>query len=225
MRATKSAKVRLVSLVTPQVTLFAGQVATPWPGKAQSAIGKSECAERQYLTKTGFAEDFQADLVAHGGPEKALHHYASDHYALWREDLGDNARFVPGGFGENISTLGLTEADVCIGDVFALGTARVQVSQGRQPCWKLAAHTGEDRMAYLVRKTLRTGWYYRVLEEGEVSPGDAMILMDRAPDAYTVKDVTRAYFDRRLDREEARSLAAIATLYLGWRRVFADRAG
>ncbi len=214
-----------MSIVSHQVALFAGQVATPWPGKAPSAIGKSERAGRQYLTKTGFAEDFQADLEAHGGREKALHHYPADHYAAWRAELGDNARFVPGGFGENISTLGLTEADVCIGDVFALGTARVQVSQGRQPCWKLAAHTGEDRMAYLVRKTLRTGWYYRVVENGYVSAADTISLVDRAVDARSVKEVTGAFFNPRLDPDQAAMFADIEALFQGWREAFVARAG
>ncbi len=206
------------------LSLFAGDVASPWPGKAPSAIDKSKCAGRVYLTKTGLASDQQADLIAHGGHEKALHHYPEDHYSVWSTELGTNTRFQSGGFGENISTQGIIEDDVCIGDVFSIGTARVQISQGRQPCWKLSAHTGEDRMAYLVRKTLRTGWYYRVLEEGEIATGDEMSLLDRPPNAYTVKEVARAFFDPRLDPETARTFAAIETLFTGWRDSFAERA-
>ena len=209
--------------ISASFTLFAGQVSTPWPNKAPSAIAKSKCVGRTRLTKTGLVNDAQADLNAHGGMEKALHHYPADHYFAWRAELGENTRFRPGGFGENISTRGLTEEDVCIGDIFSLGTARVQISQGRQPCWKLSAHTGEDRMAYLVRRTLRTGWYYRVLEEGHLTPGENITLIDRDPRARTVKEVTRAFFHPRLDPGTARELAEIETLFPGWRKSFAER--
>lgn len=210
--------------VTAPISLFVGQVATPWPGKAPSAIHKVKYTGKIRLTKTGLAKDSQADLEAHGGTEKALHHYPSDHYAAWAAELGDNIRFQAGGFGENVSTQGLTEEDVCIGDVFSIGAARVQISQGRQPCWKLSAHTGEDRMAYLVRKSLRTGWYYRVLEEGDVASGDALTLVDRAPKGHTVKEVTEAFFNPRLDPNTARQFAKIDTLFSGWRDSFAERA-
>lgn len=211
--------------VTASLSLFAGQVSTPWADKAPSAIGKSPCADRVRLTKTGLVVDAQADLEAHGGFEKALHHYPADHYTAWSADLGKNKRFRPGGFGENISTHGITEEDVCIGDVFSIGSARVQINQGRQPCWKLAAHTGEDRMAYLVRKTLRTGWYYRVLEEGDVATGDSIALLERDPTGHTVKEVTQAFFNPRLDPDTARKFAAIETLFPGWRDSFVERAG
>ncbi len=211
--------------VSASISVFAGQVATHWPDKAPSAIGKTEFKGKVRLTKTGLANDAQADLEAHGGFEKALHHYPADHYPTWTDELGHNTRFQAGGFGENVSTHGLTEDDVCIGDVFSIGTARIQISQGRQPCWKLSAHTGEDRMAYLVRKTLRTGWYYRVLEEGEVATGDKITLIDRASDAHSVKTVTEAYFNPRLDPDTARELAEIETLFSGWRDSFLDRAG
>ena len=92
------------------------------------------------LTKTGFKTDQQADLKVHGGLEKAVHHYAADHYSAWRQEVDDEPDiFKPGGFGENISTIGMTENTLCIGDVFRMGTALVQISQGRQPCWKLNA--------------------------------------------------------------------------------------
>lgn len=208
-----------------EISLFAGKAVARWPGKAPSAIGKSKCSAPSRLTRTGLAADEQADLKAHGGFEKALYHYPADHYSAWKAELGENARFQPGGFGENISTLGMSEADVCIGDIFSLGTARIQISQGRQPCWKLTAHTGEDRLAYLVRKTLRTGWYYRVLEEGDVTPGDALHLIERLPNAFSVRDVTAAFFNPRLDPAKARALSEIAELFVDWRKTFASRAG
>ena len=158
--------------------LFVGRSRERWADRPPSAIHKSEASTSVYLTSTGFEWDEQADLTVHGGPEKALHHYPADHYSTWTFELGENPRFVADGFGENISTTGLLEADMCIGDVFQLGTARVQISQGRQPCWKLSAHTENARMAHEVQKTARTGWYYRVMEPGLVTPGDMLVRTD-----------------------------------------------
>ena len=130
--------------------LFVGRAERRWPGRPASAIGKRPVAADEaplILETEGFLLDEQADPRVHGGPDKAVHHYAAGHYAAWRAEFPRlAARLVPGGFGENLST-GAGGADgepwdetsVCIGDVFELGTALVQVTQGRQPCWKLNA--------------------------------------------------------------------------------------
>ncbi len=204
--------------------LFVGTVEERWPGKPPSAIGKRRTTERLEIGRTGFPRDAQADLEAHGGLEKAIHHYPADHYAAWRAELSRDD-LTPGGFGENLSTTGLTEETRCIGDVLSLGSATVQVSQGRQPCWKLAAHTGEERMAYLFQKTGRTGWYYRVLEPGHVEPGDRIALVERRSPGWTVKRVTQARLSRRIDPAEAAVLAEMPELYAGWREAFARMAG
>ena len=119
--------------------------------------------ERAEVTRLGIAGDQQADRRIHGGPDKALHHYPSEHHAHWRSVLEADAatpfRFEPGAVGENISSEGVLESDLCIGDVLRIGGALAQVSLGRQPCWKLDAHTGRSDMAYRFRKTGRTGWY------------------------------------------------------------------
>ena len=109
--------------------------------------------------------------MKHGGPEKAVHHYPFDHYEAWRTELGDIGLLrQPGAFGENLSAVGLTEADVAVGDVFRLGSAIVEVSQGRQPCWKLNERFGQPTVAKSVQASGRTGWYYRVIETGLVAP-------------------------------------------------------
>lgn len=203
--------------------LFIGTVEERWPGRPPSAIGKRRTADRLDIGPTGFVRDAQADLAVHGGVEKAIHHYPGDHYAAWQAEL-DRADLSPGGFGENVSTLGLTEDTLCIGDVLSLGSATVQVSQGRQPCWKLAAHTGEDRMAYLFQKTGRTGWYYRVLDPGHVAPGDAIRLIERPRPGWTVRRVTGARLTRRIERSDAAILAGMPELYAGWREAFAAMA-
>jgi MOSC domain-containing protein YiiM len=203
--------------------LYTGAVEERWPGRPPSAIGKRATAERLEIGPTGLLRDAQADLEAHGGLEKAIHHYPGEHYAAWRAELGRDD-LAPGGFGENLSTTGVTEDDLCIGDVLSLGSAVVQVSQGRQPCWKLAAHTGEERMAYLFQKTGRTGWYYRVLEPGHVQAGDRLALAERPRPGWTVQRVTRARLTRRIAPAEAAMLADMPELYAGWRGAFARMA-
>lgn len=203
--------------------VFTGQVRDRWPGKPPSAIGKTLRTGAVAVGATGLVGDAQADLRVHGGIAKAIHVYPSVHYAEWRRDLGDNPVFEAGGFGENISVPEWTEADVCIGDTFRMGTATVVISQGRQPCWKLSAHAGEETLAYRMRKTLRTGWYLRVAEGGAVAAGDQMSLLHRPHPEWTVRRVAAALFDPDSPREEVAPLAALAALDPTWRGVFAER--
>jgi MOSC domain-containing protein YiiM len=204
--------------------LFVGKVADRWPGKPPSAIQKNPAIGAQDIGAHGFVQDAQADLKVHGGVDKAIHHYAFDHYAGWQAEglIPDGA--MPAAFGENISTTGLTEDTLCIGDILRLGSATVQISQGRQPCWKLGFHTGEDKMPYLFQKTGRTGWYYRVLAEGSVAVGDRISLVERPQPNWTVRIVTQARLTRRITPEDAAQLADMSELAAGWRQAFAKMA-
>lgn len=199
--------------------IYVGKAETRWLDKPKSAIGKQAVDRQLSLEIDGFVTDEQADLSVHGGMDKAVHHYPGEHYATWRGELERDDLF-PGGFGENISTQGMAEDTACIGDVFRLGTATVQISQGRQPCWKLNAHTREPRMAYLFQKTGRTGWYYRVLETGTVNTGDRIGLLERTNPDWTVARVTSARLTRRISEEDARCLASLTSLAEGWRKAF-----
>ncbi|MBT8153869.1 MOSC domain-containing protein [Epibacterium ulvae] len=200
--------------------LYIGSVQTPWPGRPTSAINKSETLARLTVSHTGFDRDRQADLSVHGGADKAIHHYAGDHYPAWQDELA-RPDLVPGSFGENISTKGLLETEVFIGDIFRLGEVLVQISQGRQPCWKLNAHTGQDRMAYNFQKTGRTGWYYRVLETGELQAGDEIHLVDRPCPNWSVATVTAARLTRKVTSQDAATLAQLDELSDDWRAAFA----
>ncbi len=145
-----------------------------------SAIGKLPVTHAVAVGAMGLAGDEQADRTVHGGIDKAVHHYPADHYDWWREHLGNPALLdAPGAFGENISTTGLDETNVFLGDRFRLGTALVEVSQARQPCWKLDHRFGTKGVMAQVVKTRRTGWYYRVLEAGQVRAGDSLELAER----------------------------------------------
>ena len=149
-------------------------------GDEPSAIGKLPIADAVAVGAMGLAGDEQADRSVHGGIDKAIHHYPADHYDRWRDYLGDAPLLdAPGAFGENISTAGLDEDSVFLGDRFRLGTALVEVTQARQPCWKLDHRFGAKGVMAQVVKTRRTGWYYRVLEPGEVRAGDDLELLER----------------------------------------------
>lgn len=202
-----------------QIILLAGQVA-PLPGTDKpSGIDKHPAPRPLMLTREGLESDEQADLRVHGGIEKALHHYPRDHYPTWRTDLGDlDVLNRPGAFGENLSTLGLTETNVAVGDIFRLGAALVQVSQGRQPCWKLSRRFDTADMARRVQDSGRTGWYFRVLHPGLVAPGDSLDLVDRLAPDWTLHRIWRAFYIDRLNRSELEGIAALEVLAEGWRR-------
>jgi len=206
------------------LSLFTGRVENRWPGKAPSAINKHLAEGPLDLAENGFVEDRQADLKVHGGPEKAVHHYASEHMDFWRQMFPDNGgQFVPGCFGENISTAGLHEDNLCLGDILSLGTARVQICQGRQPCWKLNEHTGITEMAAKFQKTARTGWYYRVLENGVVTAGDDVKLVDRSHPHWSLTRLIKARFDPNLAVDDALELSQVSALSASWRQVFGKK--
>jgi MOSC domain-containing protein YiiM len=205
--------------------LFVGEPEHRWEGKDPSAIRKSRADGQLEVTKTGIAGDKQADLAVHGGPEKALHIYPSEHYATWRKDFPEtDSTYVSGGFGENISSKGFTEEDLCIGDVFSVGSVRLQISQGRQPCWKLNLHTGNPGQAAAFQKTGKTGWYFRVLQTGTLETGDELSLIDRPCPDWNLREVILARFNPRLDPEIAIALSELDELAEPWRASFAKKA-
>lgn len=200
--------------------VLTGKVARFTDDGATSAIAKTPVEGLYAVTWLGIAGDAQADLSVHGGPEKAIHHYPRDHYGWWAERLAGQPLFDgPGAFGENISTRGLTERDVCIGDRFRIGTALVEVCQGRQPCWKQAHRFGDKRVVAMMVKSGRTGWYYRVLEEGQVTAGDELVRVTRPHPEWTVERVTGIVVaGRERDPATLRELAAVPPLADAWRR-------
>ena len=189
-------------------------------GDETSAIAKTPVEGPQPVGFLGFAGDEQADLTVHGGTDKAIHHYPRDHYGWWAESLGGHALLeTPGAFGENISTEGLVESEACIGDRYRLGSALVEISQGRQPCWKLGHRFGVASVPATVVKTRRSGWYYRVIEEGMVAAGDALELVARPLPAWSVEGVFDLLIGGAGKREPAtlRALAGMDVLAESWR--------
>lgn len=199
--------------------LRVGRVAPFGPDGAFSAIDKTSVQHPLRLSQDGLEGDEQADRRHHGGTDKAVHHYPAEHYAAWRSELPDipPSRLQPGAFGENLSTLGLTEANVCIGDIFSVGSARLQVSQARQPCWKLNVRFGLSGMSKKIQDSGRTGWYYRVLESGEIAPQDKIQLLDRQyPDWPLARLLHYLYIDP-LNAEALERMAALSALPDSWR--------
>lgn len=205
--------------------LHVGRAAPFGPKGEPSAIDKQPVRQPLRLDVHGLAGDEQADLRHHGGPEKALHHYAAEHYAAWQcEHLPvPAARFAPGAFGENLSATGLTEHDVCVGDTFRLGGALVQVSQARQPCWKLNLRFGLEDMARRVQASGRTGWYYRVLEAGEIAPGEPLRLVARPHPDWPLARLLHHWYVDRLNRPALAAIAALEALSPSWRHLAGQR--
>lgn len=179
----------------------------------------------QTLGATGLNGDEQADLRHHGGPYKALHHFPAEHY----EDFAQRwpelaATLLPGVMGENLSTHGLTEAGVCIGDVFSLGSCCIQVSQPRTPCWKID-HRLEvsDATAYVARSG-RTGWYYQVLQTGVFAAGDTLTLTERPSPWLTLTHYWNTINAHRPDIALLRRIAAAPGLAPDKAQRHADRA-
>ena len=209
--------------------VLTGAVRPFGPQGVPSGIAKTATRARIRVSATGLEGDGQGDPRHHGGPEKALHHYAFDHYPAWRLALaeqgaaGDGVLDAPGAFGENLSTTGLTEADVCIGDRFRLGTALAEVSQARQPCWKLNHRFGYAGMSRAVQQSLRTGWYYRVLETGEVAAGDVLELVARPCPGWSLHRLLQVLYVDRLDYAALEDMAALAPLAENWRKLARQR--
>ncbi|NJL57622.1 MOSC domain-containing protein [bacterium] len=178
-----------------------------------------------WLGATNLAGDGQADLVNHGGADKAALAYGAARYDHWRADL-PALDWAYGGFGENFTIAGDAGADgvdeehVCIGDVYRIGegeqAARVQVSQPRQPCWKLARRWEQTDLTARVHTTGYTGWYLRVLQEGEVAAGMPVTLLERRHPAWTVMRATQVMQDKG-DVAGARALGMLPELATGWR--------
>lgn len=191
----------------------------PLPDGKFSSIDKTARKGPVRITKLGLEGDTQTDRKHHGGEHMAVHLYAADHYPYWREELPDVARLaMPGAFGENLHALGLTEADVFIGDRFRMGSAVLELSMGRQPCNTLARHFQRKDMVKRIVANHRCGWYFRVLEEGVAVAGDMLELVERTQEQWSVERAFALLFDPDCEspENEVRDLLAIPALGPQW---------
>lgn len=190
---------------------------------SRSAIDKQALAGPVAVHPLGLAGDEQGDPRVHGGPDKAVHCYPWSHYAHWRIALPATPLLqAPGAFGENLSLDGLDEHGVCIGDRWQIGSAHFELSQGRQPCWKLNDRLQVPDMARRVQDSGRAGWYLRVLRPGQLQAGDAVRLLDRPHPDWSVARLLRLIADR--DCAPALLDAVLALpLPAAWERLFRRR--
>ncbi|WP_219835567.1 MOSC domain-containing protein [Paenibacillus sp. R14(2021)] len=168
-----------------------------------------------------FEGDGQADLKHHGGKDKAVCVYSYEHYPFWEKELGRPLAY--GAFGENLTVCGLLESEICIGDVYQLGSAIVQVSQPRQPCFKLAARYESPKMPVKVQETGFTGFYFRVLQQGKVEYTDKLLQLSHHPEAVTVAFANRVMHHDRDHIEGVEKLLRVNELSVSWRSTLEKR--
>lgn len=188
----------------------------------KSGIFKEEVEGPVFVGFTNIEGDGQADLKHHGGPEKAIFVYPSEHYLYWDKHVQE-VEIDAGGMGENFSTVHLSEDNVCIGDTYEIGEAVVQVSQPRQPCWKPARRFKLKSLALLIQNSGRTGWYFRVLKEGKVEKGQTFRLIERPFPEWTIATCNTIMHEDKQNIELARKLATCHLLAPSWRETLHNR--
>jgi len=205
--------------------VFTGKVKTmgdpnaknPMDREWESGIFKKEKSEQLWLTKTGLEGDEIADKKVHGGPEKALFTYPIKHYTYWKKDL-ENEDIDMGAFGENLAVLEMDEFSVCIGDTYKFGDTMIQVSQPRRPCWKPARRFRVKDLALRIQNSGRTGWYFRVLEEGHIISGIDIELIDRPHPEWTIAACNEVMYINKEDLRMAEQLASVELLAPNWKK-------
>ncbi|MGN4422892.1 MOSC domain-containing protein [Bacillus cereus group sp. MYBK30-1] len=187
----------------------------------QTGINKKQVKEPVFLSFLKFNGDGQADLVHHGGVDKAVCVYSGDHYPYWEKEL--NQELVYGAFGENITVRGMREEDVCIGDTFQFGKATVQITQPRQPCFKLAKKYNIPKLPLYFQDTGYTGFYFRVLKEGWISPVDTLKLLKSDPKGVSVSFANRIMHKEKQNFEGLKRILEVNALSASWRKTFEKR--
>jgi MOSC domain-containing protein YiiM len=188
----------------------------------RSAIFKAPVEGPVRVNALNLDGDQQADLTVHGGPSKAVYVYPSEHYAFWRKELPE-IEFPWGSFGENLSTEGLLEKELYIGDRLCVGSVELVVTEPRLPCYKLGVKFNRDDLVKRFLKSRRTGFYCAVLREGVVNAGDAIHSLSRDENHVAVADITRLYAFDKTDYAAMRRVIEVKALSESWRGYFRQR--
>jgi MOSC domain-containing protein YiiM len=186
-----------------------------------TSIFKHPVEGRLAVRRHNIDGDRQADLRVHGGPYKAVYGYVSEHYPYWRRELPE-ADLTPGAFGENLTVCGLTEENAYIGDRYRVGSAVLQVTQPRMPCFKLNLRFGRSDMVKRLWRSGYSGIYFSVFEEGELASGDEIHLLDRQVNGIRVADVVRLYKGETRDEHLFETMLQ-APLCGSWKQEIRDR--
>ena len=214
----KDGTIRSMRIVSLNVGLPSPQL---YEGQQVITAGAKMPVPRAGLRFGNFVGDRQADLVNHGGLEKAVCVYPFDHYPYWSRRLGRDLK--PGAFSENLTVMGAIETEVCVGDVFRIGEAMVQVSQPRMPCAKLAGKNESKMLPKLIANVGYTGFYMRVLSEGLVAAGDGFDLERAHPERITLAEVNSIIYEKSDDLALIKRLAELAEFSEVGRTLFAQR--
>lgn len=191
-----------------------------WGGKiVRTSIFKQPAAGLVQVLAEHLEGDGQADLRHHGGPDKAVYAYPSEHHAYWAA-FAPRTKLVPGAFGENLTTAGLLEGDVRLGDYFRMGSAVLRAMQPRLPCFKLNVRLDDDRMVGLFQRAGRSGIYLQVVETGALQAGDAITLVQRSEHNVTVQQVTDRYYSPGKDLAAIRAILEVPFLRASLRAHF-----
>ena len=194
-----------------------------WRGKVVlTSIFKAPVPSRVRVTRLNILGDRQSDLSAHGGADKAIYAYPSEHYAFWRNEL-PGTDFSWGAFGENLTTEGLLEDRVHIGDRFRAGSAEFIVTQPRMPCFKLGIRFNRPDMVKRFLHSGRTGFYLAVLREGDIGAGDSLELVAEDDSHITVADVVGLYAADAANQDLLRRASELSSLPESWREYFRER--
>ncbi|HDH0729260.1 TPA: 6-N-hydroxylaminopurine resistance protein [Klebsiella aerogenes] len=204
------------------VNVFVGKI-RDYDGSRPSAIGKIQVDGELQLGDLGLEGDEQAEKKIHGGPDRALCHYPREHYLDWIREFPQQAGlFCAPAFGENLSTEGLTEKNVYIGDIFRWGEALIQVTQPRSPCFKLNYHFGISDMAQLMQNSGKVGWLYRIIAGGRVSSDAPLELVSRLSDV-SVHEAGAIAWHMPFDDDQYHRLLSAAGLSVSWSRTMQKR--
>jgi len=188
-------------------------------GTVKTGIFKQPVQRSIRVRRLNVDGDKQADLSVHGGPDKAVYAYPVEHYTYWRHELPDR-ELTWGSFGENLTTEGLDESAVQIGDRFRIGTAELVVTQPRLPCFKLGIRFARPDMVKRFLQSRRTGFYFAVAQEGELSGGDPIELVARQTKSLPVAEITRLYAFQKDDREMLQRAVRLEAPPENWRSYF-----
>ena len=191
-------------------------------GGLSRAIDKQRIDKRIWLWPQGLGEDQLGDARYHGGQERALHHYPAEHYAFWRKRYPER-NWGLSAFGENLSTLGLREEQVCIGDIFRWGDALIQVSQPRSPCYRLNPQGDQPHLALQAQDNGRCGWFYRVIKPGFVSSHEPLELVQRTFPSLSVARALSHFYHTPMERSGLQHLQQCPALSRQWRERVTQR--
>lgn len=198
------------------LSIQTGHIAPLGPDPVRSAIVKNPRSGSVAVGPLGLDGDQQADLEVHGGPEKAVYAYAAAHFREWAARF-PNLSFTAGAMGENLTIAGMSEADICVGDVHRIGTALLQVCQPRQPCFKFdLLHGGEPVSTVMIRKR-QSGWYYRVLTPGALAAGEAVTLHRRPNPDFPFARLVEIVYRKQGSRADLSRMTELEGLASQWR--------